>query len=198
MENFSMTSMGSYRQSMYNSTMMTERPSYVNKKIPTFRKASDSIFFQNKKKSRQAISTVLSRNLSKGSSSQHRNQLSFQYLPENIEIKASQSKERLEITCNNDRLEKRERIIAKNKSITRILPSLKMHKQRKMERNRQQAMSESRNFSDDFDPRIAVRDSSMKKLTTAVLITEEPSPVKTGRLSVANIQNSPSPLPVPR
>ena len=53
----------------------------------------------------------------------------------------------------------------------------------------------SRNFSGDFDPRFAVRDASMKKLNTAVLITEEPSPTK-GRLSVKNMKLSVSPAPV--
>ena len=51
----------------------------------------------------------------------------------------------------------------------------------------------SRNFSDDYDPRFAVRDSSMTKLKTAILITEEPSPEK-GRMSVSTVKKSPSPI----
>ena len=51
----------------------------------------------------------------------------------------------------------------------------------------------SRNFSDDFDPRFAVRDSSMTKLKTAILITEEPSPEKS-RMSVSTVKKSPSPM----
>ena len=62
-----MTSFGGGDSSMYSTTMMTERPSYSNmtKKIPTYRKASDSIFFKNKKRSRQTQTAIMSRNLSK-------------------------------------------------------------------------------------------------------------------------------------